>query len=77
MTTTLEQLRREVKAAWKQACAADGIDPEAKFVVFTNTTEAAAYNELMGIYLRKRRLAAFHASPKAKRLMATITGEVR
>lgn len=49
---TIEQLRREVKAAWLQACAVDGIDPMAQFVVFSNSTEAAAYNELMGIYLR-------------------------
>jgi hypothetical protein len=52
--TTLEQLRREVKAAWNQACTVDGIDPQATFVVFSNSTEAAAYNELMGMYLRAR-----------------------
>lgn len=58
MRTTLKQLQAEVKAAWLKACEADKIDPSSSFVVFTNTTEAAAYNELMGMYLRARRIAA-------------------
>ncbi len=53
--TNLEQLRREVKAAWNQACAVDGIDPQSKFVCFSNSTEAAAYNELVGMYQREAR----------------------
>lgn len=44
-----------VQAAWIKACEADGIDTLSKFVVFTNTTEAAAYNELMGLCLKARR----------------------
>jgi hypothetical protein len=47
-------LKRDVQAAWLAACEADQIDPSSKFVVFTNTTEAAAYNELMGMFLRAR-----------------------
>jgi hypothetical protein len=53
--TNLEQLRREVRAAWIKACEADGIPADTKFAVFSNTTEAAAYNELMGMFLRARR----------------------
>jgi len=56
--TNRERLRREVKAAWLQACEVDGIDPLAQFVVFSNSVEAAAYNELMGIYLRACRTEA-------------------
>ena len=51
-------LKRDVQAAWISACAADGIEPSSKFVVFTNTTEAAAYNELMGMFLKARQ--SFH-----------------
>lgn len=51
MATSLDQLRNEVKAAWVQACEVDGISPDSKFVVFSNTVEAAAYNELAGILL--------------------------
>lgn len=47
-------LKRDVQSAWLAACEADQIDPSSKFVVFTNTTEAAAYNELMGMFLRAR-----------------------
>lgn len=50
----LTMLKRDVQAAWISACEADGIDPLSKFVVFTNTTEAAAYNELMGLFLKAR-----------------------
>lgn len=49
----LTMLKRDVQAAWIKACEADKIDPLSKFVVFSNTTEAAAYNELMGMYLRE------------------------
>lgn len=56
MTTTIEQLQREVKNAWIAACSADGIPLDSKFVAFSNTTEAAAYNELMSYYLRIVRL---------------------
>lgn len=49
----LTMLKRDVQAAWLKACEADGIEPGAKFVVFSNTTEAAAYNEMMGMYLRE------------------------
>lgn len=50
----LTMLKRDVQAAWIKACEADGIEPSSKFVVFSNTTEAAAYNELMGMYLKAR-----------------------
>jgi hypothetical protein len=50
----LTMLKRDVQSAWLAACAADQIDPASKFVVFTNTTEAAAYNELMGMFLKAR-----------------------
>lgn len=50
----MTMLKRDVQAAWIKACEADGIEPSSKFVVFTNTTEAAAYNELMGMYLKAR-----------------------
>ena len=50
----LTMLKRDAQAAWLAACKADGIEPSSKFVVFTNTTEAAAYNELMGMFLRAR-----------------------
>jgi hypothetical protein len=55
-------LKRDVQAAWITACEADGIDPASKFVVFGNTTEAANYNELMGLYLRAIR--AYRAQVK-------------
>jgi hypothetical protein len=55
--TTVQQLKAEVKAAWLGACKVDGIDPQSQFVVFSNSVEAAAYNELMGIYLRACRQA--------------------
>jgi hypothetical protein len=45
-------LKRDVQAAWIKACEADSIDIASKFVVFSNTVEAANYNELMGMYLR-------------------------
>jgi hypothetical protein len=48
----LTMLKRDVQSAWLAACEADRIDPMSKFVVFTNTTEAAAYNELMGLFLK-------------------------
>lgn len=65
MTTTFEQLQSEVRAAWIGACEADGIDPDSKFVVFHNTVEAAAYNELMGVYLRARKyLSLTNMTPK-------------
>lgn len=48
----LVMLQRDVQSAWLAACEADGIEPSSKFVVFTNTTEAAAYNEMMGMYLK-------------------------
>jgi len=51
----LVMLKRDVQAAWLKACEADQIDPTSKFVVFSNTTEAAAYNEMMGMYLKARR----------------------
>ena len=44
------QLKLEVHAAWLAACATDGINPSSKFVVFTNTDAALAYNELMCMY---------------------------
>ena len=50
----LTMLKRDVQAAWIKACEADGIEPGAKFVAFSNTAEAAAYNELMGMFLRAR-----------------------
>ena|SRR5258708_6745803 len=50
----LTMLKRDVQAAWISACEADKIDPSSKFVVFTNTTEAAAYNEMMGMFLKAR-----------------------
>lgn len=50
---SLVTLRAEVRAAWVAACKADGIRTDAKFVVFSNTTEAALYNELMGMLLRE------------------------
>lgn len=52
MAYPVEQLQREVKAAWIAACKADKIKPTAKFVVFTNTVEAANYNELSGMLMR-------------------------
>ncbi len=54
----LTMLKRDVQAAWIKACEADKIDPTSKFVVFSNTTEAAAYNELMGMFLKARQ--TFH-----------------
>lgn len=51
-------LKRDVQAAWFSACAADGIPVDTKFAVFTNTTEAAAYNELMGLFIKARQ--AYH-----------------
>ena len=54
----LTMLKRDVQAAWIKACEADGIDTFSKFVVFSNTTEAAAYNELMGLFLKARQ--AYH-----------------
>ena len=50
----LTMLKRDVQAAWIKACEADGIELSAKFVVFSNTTESAAYNELMAMYLKAR-----------------------
>jgi hypothetical protein len=50
----LTMLKRDVQAAWIKACEADHIDIASRFVVFSNTTEAAAYNELMGMFLRAR-----------------------
>lgn len=48
----LTLLKRDVQAAWIKACEADGIDTLSKFVVFSNITEAAAYYEGMGMYLK-------------------------
>lgn len=67
MNTTLEQLRREVKAAWLGACKADGISEDTKFAVFSNTTEAAAYNELMGLYLQAVRVEKKRIAKNAAR----------
>jgi len=58
-------LKREVQAAWVSACKAGGIDPLSKFVVFSNTPEAAAYNELMGLFLKARQ--KFHNQVKRNR----------
>lgn len=55
MKMPIEQLRAEVRAAWNQACEADGVPTDSKFVVFSNTVEAANYNELAGILLRSLR----------------------
>jgi hypothetical protein len=51
-------LKQDVKAAWISACEADGIDPTSKFVVLSNTTEAANYNELTAMFLKARQ--AYH-----------------
>jgi hypothetical protein len=51
----LTLLKRDVRAAWFSACEVDHIDPMSTFVVFTNTPEAAAYNELMGLFLKAKR----------------------
>lgn len=48
------QLNAERKAAWIKACEVDGIDPKSSFVVLSNSTEAAAYNELAGMFLRAK-----------------------
>ena len=48
----ITMLKREVQNAWIKACQADNIPLSTSFAVFSNTTEAAAYNELMGIYLK-------------------------
>jgi hypothetical protein len=48
----ISMLKRDVQNTWLKACEADKIDPASKFVVFSNTTEAAAYNEMMGLYLK-------------------------
>ena len=55
MALPVAQLRAEVKAAWLKACEADGVPADAKFVVFSNTVEAAAYNELTGMLLNRLR----------------------
>lgn len=72
----LTMLKRDVQAAWIKACEADGIELGAKFVVFSNTTEAAAYNELMGMFLRARQ--KFHNQCNRNRARrerhAAITG---
>jgi hypothetical protein len=55
----ISQLKLEVQAAWRKACNADGINHDSKFVVFTNTIEAAVYNELMCVY--QNEVLAYHA----------------
>ena len=67
-------LKAEVRAAWIQACEADGIDPAAKFVVFTNTTEAAAYNELMGMLTRRLAANKKNAARRARHAAFTSCG---
>lgn len=52
--THITMLKREVQNAWIKACQADNIPLSTSFAVFSNTTEAAAYNELMGIYASRR-----------------------
>lgn len=43
---TTQTLRLNLIKAWATACAAEGIEPNAAFVVFGNTPEAEAYNKL-------------------------------
>ena len=61
-------LKRDAQAAWIKACEADGIELSAKFVVLSNTASAAAYNELMGLYLKAvRNFSKQLARNKARR----------
>ena len=55
MALRAAQLRAEVNAAWLKACEVEAIPADAKFVVFSNTVEAAVYNELAGMLLRRLR----------------------
>lgn len=65
------QLKAEVKAAWIKACEADGIPTDTKFAVFSNTTEAAAYNELMGLFLKAKRAYMRQSEKNASRRART------
>lgn len=49
------QLEAAVLACWKRACEHDGIEPSARFVVFSDDNpHAKAYNDVMGKYLEAR-----------------------
>lgn len=64
-----------VRATWAAACEFDGISPDSRFVVFSNTNpHATRHNELMGEFLKLRNRIARNATHRERHAAMTSLG---